>query len=509
MPSSQPPDPRGIAAFTADIRRAWAGYGADWRDGAHPKALASSAFLFFACLAPAIAFGGLMSAETGGQIGAMEMIVATAACGIFYALFAGGPLVILGGTGPLLVFTAVLYTECKRLGLPFLPTYAWVGLWTGAITIVLGLAGTSRWIHYFTRFTDETFAALISLIFIYEAIANILHQFPAKHIEDDSALLSLLLALGTFYVAGALSRLRHRPYLRNRLREALADFGPAIAVFAMTFARTLMPDVDLEPLKMPATFATTTGRPWLVPLGGVPSWVPIAAIGPAILASMLLFLDQNITARIVNNPSHKLERGTSYHLDLTIVGALVAVCSIFGLPWLVAATVRSLNHVRSLVELEPSEGDAPPAIASVRENRVSPMLIHLGVAGALLATTLISKIPMAVLYGLFLYMGVASMKNNQFFDRLRLWIVDPAHYPDLPYVQRVPLKYVHLFTLIQLVCLAILWFLKKSAIGILLPLFIALLVPLRYALARFIPQEHIQCLDSHEEPDELEDRQGP
>jgi hypothetical protein len=507
--TSQPPQPLGLAGFGADVRRAVAGYGADWKDGLHAKALASSAFLFFACLAPAIAFGGLMSAETGGQIGAMEMIVATAACGVAYAFFAGGPLVILGGTGPLLVFTAVLYTECGRLGLPFLPTYAWVGLWTGVITIILGLAGTSRWIHYFTRFTDETFAALISLIFIYEAISNILQQFPAKHIEDDSALLSLLLALGTFYVAGALSRLRHRPYLRNRVREALADFGPAIAVLIMTVARTATPDVELEALKIPATFATTTGRPWLVPLGGVPGWVPFAAIGPALLAAMLLYLDQNITARIVNNPSHKLTRGTSYHLDLTIVGLLVAACSMFGLPWLVAATVRSLNHVRSLAELAPTEGDEPPAIASVRENRVSPMLIHLGVAGALLATGLISKIPMAVLYGLFLYMGVASMKNNQFFDRLRLWIVDPAHYPDLPYVQRVPLKYVHAFTVIQLVCLGVLWVVKKSAIGILLPLFIALLVPLRYALGRIIPQEHIKCLDSHESPEELEERQGP
>ena len=57
--------------------------------------------------------------------------------------------------------------------------------------------------RYFTRFTDEIFAALISLIFIYEAIHAIIHIF--NDLEEAShhatALLSLLLALGTFYIA--------------------------------------------------------------------------------------------------------------------------------------------------------------------------------------------------------------------------------------------------------------------------------------------------------------------
>ena len=34
--------------------------------------------------------------------------------------------------------------------------------------------------------------------------------------------------------------------------------------------------------------------------------VRFAAIGPALLGSVLVFLDQNITARIVNSPDHKL-----------------------------------------------------------------------------------------------------------------------------------------------------------------------------------------------------------
>ena len=54
---------------------------------------------------------------------------------------------------------------------------------------------------------------------------------------------------------------------------------------------------------------------------------------------------------------HKLEKGCGYHLDLFIVAVLIVVCSIFGLPWFVAATVLSINHVRSLTR--ESETAAP------------------------------------------------------------------------------------------------------------------------------------------------------
>ena len=50
--------------------------------------------MVFGCLAPAVAFGGLMAVMTDGAIGIVEMLVATAACGVVYALanISGGQL---------------------------------------------------------------------------------------------------------------------------------------------------------------------------------------------------------------------------------------------------------------------------------------------------------------------------------------------------------------------------------------------------------------------------------
>lgn len=494
-----------------DIKRRLPLFASDFRDGLHPKAVASTLFLFFACLAPAVTFGGVMSVETQGSIGAVEMIAATAVCGIIYALFSGQPLIILGGTGPLLVFTAILYGMCRQFEVPFLPTYAWVGFWTAGFTILLAVTDASCLMRFFTRFTDEIFAALISVIFIYKAIESLVHIFHDLDVKQhhDTALLSVLLALGTFYIAITLQGFRRSRYMLPWIREFLADFGPTIALAAMTIVAFLLHEVDLDILQAPDSFDTTSGREWLVNPLDAPTWVRFAAIGPAILATILVFLDQNISARLVNAPDHKLQKGGAYHLDLAVVGGLIGLCSCFGLPWLVAATVRSLNHVRSLATMEEvvgAGGDRRDHVLHVRENRVTGLAIHIMIGVSLLLLTLLKAVPMAVLYGLFLFMGVVSMRGNQFFERMSLWGTDPALYPSTHYIRRVPNWRVHAFSAIQLVCLVVLWLVKESQLGILFPLFIALLVPLRFSLNRFFSKAHLLALDADEMPDEEENQ---
>jgi len=501
-----------LGGFIGDIKRRASHYKSDIVDGLHSKSVGSTIFLFFACLAPAIIFGGLMDDKTGGQIGAVEMIIATAACGLVYAIFAGQPMIILGGTGPMLIFTGLLYEFCKTNEIAFLPAYAWVGFWTGAILLILAFTDASCLMRYFTRFTDEIFAALISIIFIYEAVKSLIHIFH-EHGETSSydiALLSLLLAIGTFYIASQLSAFRKSHLLFPQLREFLADFGPTLAIIAMAAVAYMTRDtIKLDVLPAPASIQPTDSeRSWLVGFMDAPTWVIWASIVPAILCSILVYLDQNITARLVNSPDNNLQKGESYHLDLVVVGVLVAVCSAFGLPWLVAATVRSLNHVRSLASTEEvidRGGAVHTHILHVRENRVTGISIHLLVGLSLLLLPWFKYIPMAVLFGLFLYMGVVSMKGNQFFERLSLWLTDPALYPATHYVRRVPWRTIHLFTVVQLLCLVVLWTVKASAWGILFPVFIAILVPVRFALASFINSKHIEILDAEENPEEEEE----
>ncbi|QDU39141.1 PTS system mannose-specific EIIBCA component [Maioricimonas rarisocia] len=504
------PSGRIGGGLVADIRRRWPFYKSDFTDGLHTKTLGSTLFLYFACLAPTVTFGGLMYGATGGTIGIAETLVATALCGTVYALASGQPLNLLGVTGPLLVFIATLYRLCIDLQIPFMETYTWVGLWTALFCVIFALTDASCLIRYFTRFTDEIFAALISTIFISESLKSIIGYLQDAHtdrVSHDVAFLSLLLAVGTFAIAMMLSRFRRSNYLRPSVREFLADFGPTISVVLMMIFAATFPRVQPEALEVPDSLATSSGRGWLVNPFNAPVWVWGASIVPAMFFAVLVYLDQNITARLVNSPQHRLKKGEGYHLDLLVVALLVGVCAIFGLPPLVAATVRSLNHVRSLAtseEIVTRGGDHREQIIHVRETRLSGLGIHVLIALSLLALPLLRLVPKPVLYGLFLYMGVVSISGNQFFERLNLWLTDPDLYPRTHYTRKVRRSVMHLFTLLQLTCLVVLWAVKASPAGILFPVFIALLVPVRIVAQRFFRNEDLKALDAEEIPEEEE-----
>ena len=489
-----------------DLRRRRRFYLDDFRQGMHPKVLASILFLFVACIANAIAFGGLTDIVTGSEIGTTEMIIATAVGGIVFALFGGQPLTILGGTGPIVIFTGLLYTACGQLGLPFLAIYAWTGIWTGLFLIVLAVSDASTLMRYFTRFTDEIFAALIALIFIVEALGSMIHPFSEVDSGDYSvALLGIVLGLGTYTLSRTLKHAAQTRFLVASVRNFLSDFGPAIAITSMTLVALALAEIRLESPAIPDTFGTTSGRPWLVDLGAVPPWAIVATIGPALMATILLFLDQNITTRLVNAPANRLRKGPGFHLDMLVVGLIVGIGSLFALPWIVAATVHSLNHVKSLSTIDVVEegGVHREVVRSVRETRVSGLVIHIIIGCSILLLSLVQLIPMPVLFGLFLFMGFNTLAGNQLFERFLLWFTDPKRYPPTHYVRRVPAVRIHLFTLVQVTALGALWALKASSAGILFPVLIALLVPLRLSLARWFRPAELHALDADEEPEDV------
>lgn len=164
-------------------------------------------------------------------------------------------------------------------------------------------------------------------------------------------------------------------------------------------------------------------------------------------------MDQQITSVIVNRKEHKLKKGAGYHLDMLIVGVMMGLSSVLGLPWCVAATVLCLGHVDSLkMETETSAPGEKPRFLGVREQRVTGTMVFLLTGLSVVLAPILKYIPMPVLYGVLMYMGVASLKGMQFVDRIGLLFMPPKYQPDYSYLRHVPIKKVHLFTFIQ-VCI--------------------------------------------------------
>lgn len=78
-------------------------------------------------------------------------------------------------------------------------------------------------------------------------------------------------------------------------------------------------------------------------------------------------------------------KGSGFHLDLLLIVVLGAVCPLFGLPWLTAATVRSVTHVNALTVM--SKATAPgekPKIQEVKEQRLTGLIVAVLVGKAAL-----------------------------------------------------------------------------------------------------------------------------
>uniref|UniRef100_A0A8D2QEF3 Anion exchange protein n=1 Tax=Zonotrichia albicollis TaxID=44394 RepID=A0A8D2QEF3_ZONAL len=485
---------RLFGGLVLDVKRKAPWFWSDFRDGLSLQCLASFLFLYCACMSPVITFGGLLGEATHGHISAMESLLGASMTGVVYSLFAGQPLTILGSTGPVLVFEKILYKFCKDYTLSYLSLRTCIGLWTAFFCVVLVATDASSLVCYITRFTEEAFASLICIIFIYEALEKLSHlreTFPV-HMHSKLDLLTIyyckceppahpsnetlriwrsngvnvsgitwgnltvtecrslhgefhgpacghngpyapnvlfwccILFFSTFVLSSLLKKFKTSRYFPTRVRATVSDFAVFLTIVIMVLI-DLGIGIPSPKLHVPHVFKPTRDdRGWLInPIGPNPWWTVLAALIPALLCTILIFMDQQITAVIVNRKEHRLKKGCGYHLDLFMVAVMLGVCSVMGLPWFVAATVLSITHVNSLkVESDCSAPGEQPKFLGIREQRVTGLMIFVLMGCSVFFTSVLKFIPMPVLYGVFLYMGVSSLRGIQ------VWLLQGISSPE-------------------------------------------------------------------------------
>uniref|UniRef100_A0A2K6DK72 Solute carrier family 4 member 1 (Diego blood group) n=1 Tax=Macaca nemestrina TaxID=9545 RepID=A0A2K6DK72_MACNE len=276
------------------------------------------------------------------------------------------------------------------------------------------------------------------------------------------------------------------------------------------------PETYTQKLSVPDGFkvSNSSARGWIIhPLGlhsRFPIWMMFASALPALLVFILIFLESQITTLIVSKPERKMVKGSGFHLDLLLVVGMGGVAALFGMPWLSATTVRSVTHANALTVMgKASTPGAAAQIQEVKEQRISGLLVSVLVGLSILMEPILSRIPLAVLFGIFLYMGVTSLSGIQLFDRILLLLKPPKYHPDVPYVKRVKTWRMHLFTGIQIICLAVLWVVKSTPASLALPFVLILTVPLRRVLLPLIFRNlELQCLDADDAKATFDEEEG-
>ncbi|NXK83439.1 S4A11 protein, partial [Amazona guildingii] len=521
-----------------DIARRFPVYALDFTDGiignnkAIGKYITTMIFLYFACLLPSIAFGSLNDENTGGVIDVQKTIVGQCIGGLLYALFSGQPLVVLLTTAPLALYINVIRGICDDYNLDFSAFYAWIGLWNSFFLVMYSLFNFSLLMKLFKRSTEEIIALFISITFVLDAFKGIIKVFKKYyysgrtgesylekaptdaipslginttflmnssvsrsmslenqtgthdvHYGRETAVLSLMLMLGTLWLGHTLYQFKKSPYLHARVREILSDCALPISVLTFSAVGSyIFKEIEMSKFNYNPSESLFV----LAPVQSLSIGSVMSAMGLGFLLSMLFFIEQNIVASLTNAPENRLVKGTAYHWDLLLVALINTGLSVFGLPWIHAAFPHSPMHVRALayVEERVESGHIYETIVSVKETRLTSLVANFLVGLSLLLLPFpLQWIPKPVLYGLFLYIALTSIDGNQLFERVALLLKEQTAYPPTHYIRRVPQRKIHYFTGLQVLQLLILCGFGMSPLPymkMIFPLIMIGMIPIRY-----------------------------
>ncbi|XP_058036839.1 band 3 anion transport protein isoform X3 [Ahaetulla prasina] len=389
---------RIFGGLVKDIKRRYPKYLSDIKDALNPQCLAAVIFIYFAALSPAITFGGLLAEKTDRLIGVSELLLSTAVQSGLFCLLGAQPLLVVGFSGPLLVFEEAFYAFCTNHDIEYLVGRVWIGFWLILIVILVVAFEGSFLVRYISRYTQEIFSILISLIFILETFFKLIKIFKAHPLKGvyknitfsrdeeprepipNTALLSLVLMGGTFFIAFFLRKFKNSSFFPGRLRRVIGDFGVPIAIFIMTLADNFIEDTYTQKLKVPKGLQVSNPekRDWFIhPLEETfPKWMLFAAALPALLVFILIFLETQITTLIVSKPERKMLKGSGFHLDLLLIVGMGGIAPLLGMPWLSATTVRTVTHANALTVMSKTTLPGEKAcIQEVKEQRVTGFLV--------------------------------------------------------------------------------------------------------------------------------------
>ncbi|XP_055228445.2 solute carrier family 4 member 11 isoform X13 [Gorilla gorilla gorilla] len=529
LPAHRHPEPPKCKDFVPfgkgireDIARRFPLYPLDFTDGiigknkAVGKYITTTLFLYFACLLPTIAFGSLNDENTDGAI--------------------------------------VIRVICDDYDLDFNSFYAWTGLWNSFFLALYAFFNLSLVMSLFKRSTEEIIALFISITFVLDAVKGMVKIFwkyyyghylddyhtertsslvslsglgaslnaslhtalnasflasptelpSATHSGQATAVLSLLIMLGTLWLGYTLYQFKKSPYLHPCVREILSDCALPIAVLAFSlisshgFREIEMSKFRYNPSESPFAMAQIQSLS-LRAISG--------AMGLGFLLSMLFFIEQNLVAALVNAPENRLVKGTAYHWDLLLLAIINTGLSLFGLPWIHAAYPHSPLHVRALalVEERVENGHIYDTIVNVKETRLTSLgaSVLVGLSLLLLPVPL-QWIPKPVLYGLFLYIALTSLDGNQLVQRVALLLKEQTAYPPTHYIRRVPQRKIHYFTGLQVLQLLLLCAFGMSSLPymkMIFPLIMIAMIPIRYILLpRIIEAKYLDVMDAEHRP---------
>jgi boron transporter len=427
---------------------------------------------------------------------------------VVFSLFAAQPLVIVGVTGPITVFTYTVYDIVVPMGYDFFGFIFWVGLWSMVLHWILAITNSCNSLKYITRFSCDTFGFYVAFIYLQKGIQVLTRQWGEAN--ATSAYLSIviaLLVLGVALLCGFIgeSRLFHR-----HVRKFIEDYGtPLTIIFFTGFVHIgHMASVELTDLPTSKAFFPTAERSWVVNFWDTSAGEVFLALPFGILLTILFWFDHNVSSLIAQGSEFPLRKPPGFHWDIFLLGLTTGVAGLLGLPYPNGLIPQAPFHTQALcvVKSVPVKDDSGKTTGHERitthvvEQRVSNLaqglLFLVTMTGPLLIV--LHLIPQGVLAGLFFVMGVQALMGNGITLKLLFLLQDKELISPSEPLSRIERRLaIWVFVAIELFIFGCTFAITQTIAAIGFPVIIIASIPFRtFWMPKWFRDEELRILDA-------------
>ncbi|KAI1612969.1 solute carrier family 4, anion exchanger, member 1 [Exophiala viscosa] len=416
---------RWFRGMIDDVKRRAPFYWSDWKDAWDYRVVPATVYMYFANILPALAFSLDMFTKTHNSYGVNEVLLSSVLGCVVFSLFACQPLVIVGVTGPITVFSYTVYDIVVPSGTNYFAFMAWIGIWSLIMHWILAITNSCKALTYVTRFSCDTFGFYVAFIYLQKGIQVLTRQWGLA--GAASAYLSIMVSLLVLAVAYMCGLLGNSKLLHRIPRKFIEDYGtPLTIIFFTGFVHIgHMQNVSLETLPTSKSFFPTANRGWFVHFWDISVGEVFLAIPFAMLLTILFWFDHNVSSLIAQGSEFPLRKPPGFHWDIFLLGLTTGVAGLLGIPFPNGLIPQAPFHTAALcatrqVVDEKAQGHVVRVTDHVVEQRVSNLaqglLFLFTMSGPLLIV--LHLIPQGVLAGLFFVMGVQALEGNGITQKL-------------------------------------------------------------------------------------------
>nr|VZI27524.1 unnamed protein product [Spirometra erinaceieuropaei] len=359
---------------------------------------------------------------------------------VFFVVF--GPTITIGN---LYRITSQL---SRSLQIPFSNFRFWIGVYTSMYGLIFIGLNFSNLAKYARRSLEELFSSFVAFYFILKALFALFKVIP--YTEEA-------------FVNGTSTNIPSTAAANMCLAFWMARYWvgafnvPLGMIFVTVMERIFFRNYQLPTLNIPkfndisvSSWIRTANLSAVNDFGAIsaPAFHGLSAV-IGLFFTLLIFCETMLNSITALKP--KAKKPSPVIMDHILTNVAFPLISVFlGWPFMSGVPVRTIANTMALVKLEPHPPPGKPAqIISLVEQRVNLLIVGLLVMCTVALGDVLRFIPIAALYGMFLFVGMSGLRGLDLTNSIYALLSRRKYWGRWEFLSNLPKQQLAVFTLIR------------------------------------------------------------